>query len=279
MVDLHTTHLFPIEMRKCTPITLMPFGDVHYEAPLFCSASWDEWKREAKDAENPYFIGMGDYFDLTSFSETRALMNAQLHESTKATLEEMYMMHVKRFQKEIAWMRGRIIGFLEGNHAMHFGDGTTSTMRLCQHFGVRYLGIHSFVRLRINYHGSILPVDIRAHHGKGAAQTPGGSLNAVHKMRDGYLADIYLMGHDHERGTWGGGVIAVDQNMREKFRHQEYCRTGSFLRGYVNDKGSYIAAKCLNPKMLGGVAVKITPKRGGTGKGRVFEYKLQGYEV
>ena len=39
------------------------------------------------------------------------------------------------------------------------------------------------------------------------------------------------------------------------------CRTGSFLKGYIPDKVSYVVKSLLSPADLGTVKIEITPRR------------------
>jgi hypothetical protein len=245
------------------PIYIVPFGDVHKFAPLHSTHHWSSFLEWAKEQPRCYFIGMGDYMDLASASERNILRDRRLHESSVKTLEELYDEHLQGFYKDIEFMKGRCIGLMEGNHYAEYESGVTSTNKLCDLLGCKYLGASAFIRISLIYadvkHSS---VDIWAHHGRGAARLVGGSLNRVQQMGEQAEADIYLMGHDHRKsaGTTsrlrlagGGGGLRVVH------RKQLYIRTGSFLRGYVDGKPSYVADMNLNPADLGVVTISMTP--------------------
>jgi hypothetical protein len=223
-----------------------------------------EW---AKNKERTYFIGMGDYDDMMSASERNILKSAQFHETTIQTLEDIYETQLNELYNEISFMSGRIIGMLEGNHFSKFEDGTTTTQRLCNKLKCKYLGVSSFIRLYFDYKGlGVTYKDIWCHHGKGAARLIGGSLNSVQQMGEAAQADIYLMGHDHKKSVGMTSKLCLKQsqdNIALKNRKQLYIRTGSFLRGYVDNYASYIAAKGLNPTDLGVVKIEMTPRKSG----------------
>jgi hypothetical protein len=48
-----------------------------------------------------------------------------------------------------------------------------------------------------------------------------------------------------------------------RLSHQKVlvARTGSFLKGYVPDKASYVADGAMNPTDLGVVKIELTPRR------------------
>lgn len=280
MGGLFTEHLYRIKVKGMgDTISLFPFGDVHYGAPLFSESTWVESLREWKSAENPYFLGMGDYMDLFAASNRDALMRASLHESATAQVEDMQTRLVEAFADEIAFMKGRTIGLMEGNHHGTYLNGTTTTQKLCEKMGTKYLGCSTYIMLSIEFPRTdkSLPVVIWAHHGQGAAQTKGGSLNRVEKMMSSADADIYLMGHDHERGAIKDMRFYLKRQPNgtvvTKEKQRIYGRTGSYLLAYKDGKASYVADKALRPKVLGHIRIDITPRQD-RDKGMHFDMRV-----
>jgi hypothetical protein len=262
-------HRYPIRYQKQgEPIYLIPFGDIHRSSPLCHVEKWKEFLDWAKKKPRCYFLGMGDYDDLISGSERKILNSDDLHDSTGETLEQFYRSQTERMAKELEFMRGKLIGLIEGNHYVKFEDGTTSTQYLCKLLGCKYLGCTAFIRVVLvdgSKHKYSNAVDVWAYHGKGAARLVGGSLNTVQQMCEQAEADIYLMGHDHKKSVatitrlklnnGAGGTIRLSH------RKCVLGRTGSFLKGYVPGKRSYVVDKNLNPTDLGVVKIEITPNR------------------
>ena len=249
------------------PVYLMPFGDIHRSAPLCHVERWLEYCAWAKTKRNAYFLGMGDYDDLASTSERIVLGNEKLHESSRITLDDRHRSNAARLAKEIGFMKGLIIGVLGGNHYGNLMNGTTTDHLLAEKLQTTYLGVSSFIRLRIHTKGGEnFSVDIWAHHGKGASRLAGGSINRVQQMAEAAEADIYLMGHDHKKSAafisrlrlaevgQGGGV-------RLKQRKVVLARTGSFLKGYCEGHASYVADGAMSPTDLGVIKIELTPRR------------------
>jgi len=260
-----TTHRFEIPVTKINePIYFIPFGDIHRSSPLCSEEKWLEFLAWAKSKKRAFFLGMGDYDDLASTSEREILKNPKLHEGTINTLEGIYRKFTDRLAGELSFMKGRLVGLSEGNHYGEFQNGTTTTQRLCEKLGCKYLGVSSFIRLAFKYGNKKSKIDVWAHHGLGAARLIGGSLNKVQQMAEAADAEIYLMGHDHKKSIGmttklvlqdGGGGLSV--------RHRKIllARTGSFLKAYEDGAVSYIADKAGNPTDLGTVKIELTPKR------------------
>lgn len=169
---------YPVKFEKFgEPIYIIPFGDVHRHTKLCHLEKWREFLEWASKKERTYFLGMGDYDDLVSTSERKALNAADLHDSTVDTLDEIYMKFTDELADELSFMKGRLIGLLEGNHYAELQSGVTTTQYLCQKLGCAYLGVSSFIRLGLSNsgHNTRSSVDIWAHHGKGASRMVGGA--------------------------------------------------------------------------------------------------------
>ena len=275
---IFTVHRFDINFDNYNePIYLFPFGDVHRSSPGCHVERWLKFLKWAKDKDRAYFLGMGDYDDISSSSERAILGNKNLHNSTIRTLDDHYREHTERFYEEIEFMGGRLIGLLEGNHYSELQSGVTTTQLLADKLGCKYLGVSSFIRLSLHKKGrnSTQCIDIWAHHGKGAARLVGGSLNKVQNMIEAANADIYLMGHDHKKSvgyvptlelTDAGGKLSL------RSKKKLIARTGSFLKGYVDGEVSYVADMALNPTDLGVIKIELTPRR--TAQGKTESYKI-----
>ncbi len=266
---IFTTHRFPVEFDAYgDTIPLFPFGDIHRFAFLCDEAKWLEDLEEMSRHPKALFLGMGDYDDLASTSERRILGSPDLHDTSQKTIQHVYLERTMKFAKEIEFMRGRIIGLIEGNHYGIFPNGMTTTQKLAEMLGCRYLGVSSVIRLafinRSRRGRRNTALDVFAHHGLGASRLIGGSLNKVQQMVEGVEADIHLMGHDHQRGgAFRERLKLHDANGVLKLVRRKvfFGRTGSYLRGYVENEASYVADKGLPPTSLGGIRLDLTPRR------------------
>ncbi len=263
---LFTIHQFDIHVKRLgEPIYLFPFGDVHRSSPMCSDERWLAYCDWAAQKKNAYFLGMGDYDDLASTTERVILTDKKLHESTQEVLEELYVKHTKNLVKEITFMKGKLIGLIEGNHCAVFRSGITSTQRMADMLNCKYLGVSAFIRLVFQYSTMNTAIDIWAHHGKGAARLIGGSINRVQQMGEAAEADIYLMAHDHKKAVGMTTKLRLSKNNNGlphlNHRKQLYIRTGSFLRGYEDGRVSYVADGAMNPTDLGVVKIEMTPQR------------------
>lgn len=262
------THSVYIKIPWGKSLKLIPFGDVHRDVAL-CDV--DRWKAfidrcKADDDQYTRYILMGDPCDFASYSERHILLNRNLHDSTKNKLELSAQDDTDRFIKEISFMRGKMIGVVAGNHRWEYQDGTNSDQRIARLMKTKYLGDISYTRMTLQSCERRINVDIVAAHGKAGGKTAGTTINQVDDLRRIFpVADIYLCGHDHKRGVWPESTLIVNANHKSgeleiKQKRQLLCRTGSFLRGYVDGQESYVANRYLRPCELGTIKLEIKLK-------------------
>jgi hypothetical protein len=246
--------------RPTSEIKIVPFGDIHRDSH---ACDEDRWKNFLKDCKanhdaNTYYLGMGDYNDFASYSERKVLRN--LHESTSIKMDGWALRDVDRLASELEFMRGNLIGLIHGNHEWQFLDGDLATEKLCAKLGCKFLGYATYVRISApmkGKSGNRWSMDIFASHGKGGGQLLGSPYNNVEKMEKIFPnADIYLMGHDHHKGAISKTkLIAEGQHESEeltvKQRRQWFGRTGSFLRGWIDNEPSYVVGAMYPPTDLG----------------------------
>lgn len=260
---LFTEHTYTIKVQSQNePIYIVPFGDIHWGNKECAENLFRRFVEWGADNPNVYWLGMGDYMELTRAS-VRAKMKAAIGAESLEDFDDMIRVKVDEFTDIIKHMKGRLIGLIEGNHCYEYIDGTTSTQQMCRSLGCKYLGCTTFIHLTLDYHGNKQSLDIFANHGQGgSARLKGGSLNRVQYMSEGVIADIYLMGHDHQRAAVPDTRLKWSQAagcLREG--RVIYARTGSFKRGFIDNHRSYIADKCMKPTDLGGIRIVLNVGR------------------
>lgn len=262
-------HAMRVPCRRNDYVTLIPFGDVHHDSPSHAKEVWEQFRSFCRKAHNPVYIGIGDYLDSFSASERRIVHSRDLHDSTLIRMERETRKRVEQFAKEISFMRGRLIGLLGGNHFPVLSGDLSGDQYLAHLMDAPYLGTCSAIRLTLvdsKKSDSVVNLDVFAHHGRGGGATTGGRLNAVDKMRHTFLADIYLMGHDHSRGCMPcGDRLMLDHDSRAGLRvvsrQQWLGRTGSFLKSYDQGMSSYVVDRALPPASLGWISFQIRFRR------------------
>lgn len=240
------------------------FGDVHFGAHN-CDVDRFEWflKKSAK-SENPYYLGMGDFIDLMSISENKALKNANLHDTTVDRLDELVLSDNRKFVQMCKQMDGRLIGMIGGNHQYVLSNGKYSDEDLAERMKTTYLGYLSVINIKMKVSNTkYLNLSIFACHGKGGGKLLGTSINKVVDMANVINnADVYAMGHDHQRMAVPKSVLEIGSgNQRVPFtlqqKRQYFVRSGSFQKSYQKDTVGFAQGNLMKPADLGAVCLNI----------------------
>lgn len=275
MEFLYTTRQITIPTDLNTDHYLIPWGDLHRDTEACDVDRWAWFRQNAKRiiSENPstWFLGMGDYHDFGSFSEGKKIKNAALHKTTLDKFDMIAQKDNRDLCGEIDFMRDHMLGFLEGNHIWVMQDGKNSTQDLAERMGTESLGwlCHYTLNFQVRTDTNI-NVYIVACHGKAGGKTAGNSINQVDWLRNIFpAADIYIMGHDHERWARPIDVLipfTASKGVKLRQKRQMLCRSGAFLKGYVDGVASYTVAGLYRPSDLGSIVLKINfhrDQRGG----------------
>jgi hypothetical protein len=213
---------------------------------------------------------MGDYLDLASYKEQRAIKTANLHESTMSNLDELALRNVENFCEDISFMKGRTIGVLQGNHYWRFGNGETSDSIIADYLGAKWLGWFSVIKLIMSQEtkrNADFSFSRAVCHGRAGGKLLGTSINQVADMGNVIEGcDVYIMGHDHQRGAFPESKLVPCFNnntgmleIKEKLRY--YCRSGSFLKAYESGCSGYIVKRLKKPASLGSIEIHLESKR------------------
>ena len=259
METIYTVHKKEIKLKSWNDIVpIWFFGDVHRDA-VGCDKERWQWflKKSAQDKE-AYYLGMGDYHDLASSREQVHLNRNDLHETTMESLDELVEKNNRAFCKEIKQMNGRLLGLIDGNHNWRFPNGAAASEDLANRMGCEHLGWLTHFTLTFKSVGKSQSVHIVACHGRAGGKRIGTSINQVEDMKAIFpIADIYIMGHNHDRGAWPIDVLYPTHNGSIKQKRQFLCRSGSFLKAYEKGRSNYATGRLLRPADMGALKLNI----------------------
>lgn len=263
-----------IQLKKYTDtVTLWFFGDVHRDTVACDVDRWKWFLKTAKDTmdENTYFICMGDTHDFASTREKRYLSAfPEVHGTTQRTFDFIAEKNNREFAAEISFMRGRLLGIIEGNHSWVFQTGKTSTEDLAERLDSKDMGWlchYSLIFRTQNGHNSTATIHMVLCHGKAGGKTVGATINQLDDLRRIFpIADLYCFGHDHQRTAHPVNVLVPAKNNSEygyhiKQKRQLLCRSGAFMKGYQPDTNNYEIFRLLRPSDLGALKVTVNLRR------------------
>lgn len=256
------------------PLTIIPVGDVHYTSPMHSAdgfaAARKEWRN--LDPDTTWYLWMGDEHEATSSSERPVFEDGRLHESTLDKLDQYMADSCHDLYEKCKFMEGHVLGMIQGNHHWIFQSenkklgivtGMTSTEYMCKLFGTDWLGYLNYMRLGVDIQSCKTVLDMVSCHGKAGGRLVGSPINQVDHLRGIFPgADIYIMGHDHTRGAipvsclHAPHITVNSEKFVIKQKRQWLCRSGCFLKGYVEREQSYPVKSLYKPTEIGYVKLE-----------------------
>lgn len=252
---------------------LMPIGDVQYGAP---GCDSDRLKRDIEWGmrQNAYFLGMGEFLDVASPSNRKALKSAVLYDSIDDLIEEALQKQIDEFLKIVNGTEGRWLGTLEGHHYYEFRDGTTTDTRIAEALKTTFLGTCAFVRLIFKRQTNsvkqpAISCTIWCHHGAGGGAKASAPLNKLENLMPYFDADIYLIGHQHKKVGAPLDQLYMTRERPYDISHRTkiIACTGGYLQGYYKGsnqgrpypRGGYVERGMKPPVALGCILLYLRP--------------------
>jgi len=159
----------------------------------------------------------------------------------------------------------RCLGILDGDHFRMYADGTTSTQYICKRSGIPYLGERmAWVRwiFKIKGTNQSCMYTIYVSHGQGSASTIGGDINSLIRQVACFDGDLMIGGHTHKHVPVHLPILYPSQDGTHiKERLRTFVRVGSFMRGYLENKVSYVEQAGYTAQHRGWCTVHLTLSR------------------
>ena len=271
MINTYMTKMKDIPVNVSDKVILWFYGDIHRFTRSCDVERWKAFltqaKEDTKNNEHTYFIGMGDYDDFASTREKKDLV--RMHETTIDGFDDIDQKRCRVLAQELSFTRGRTLGLIEGNHHWVRSNGVTSTQDLCYRLDAPYLGwlchysliFQFYKKAGRNEFTNNIPFHLILCHGKAGGKTHGNTINQVGDLKLIFPAgDVYVMGHDHQRGAWPVSVLLPQfskMGVAIKQKRQLLCRSGSFKKAYEDNTAGYEIGRLLKPADLGAIKIEI----------------------
>jgi hypothetical protein len=234
-------------------VTLVPLGDVQVGAEYAYNRAREHVKEGIR--RGGLFLGMGDYVDVANPSSRDSLRGAKITETVREALEKTAESHIREFLRVVKGTKGLWLGVLTGHHYYEFADGSTSDTRIAKELGAPFLGTTALITLELR--GTTYR--ILATHGEGSSKSPAAALRRIEQAAVGFEADILLSGHHHKLATGKTDRLVERDGVLVSKATTAVC-TGSFMKGYVQGKETYIDKKLMTPMTLGGAILTVGEK-------------------
>ena len=219
-----------------------------------------EWIKKTK---NVYWYDNGDSIDSINFSDKRfdprdIEDEVDLHDLARSQAD-MYCSLMKPIAE-------RCICKLSGNHEETLGRKYHFDVNnyICGKLGVRNAGYNAYINLFFMRGVGSSTLKIFSSHGFGGGRSVGAKINNIVSIGNMFLADVYVMGHNHEKVVKDAEILDCTNSAKNPHllaRKRLYILAGSFLKTFEQGQTSYGEIKVYPPIPTGFTKIFIEPHR------------------
>lgn len=230
-------------------ISIVPLTDLHYGAKKHNYELLKQYISYIMKTPDCYAIGLGDYLE----NATRTSIGLGMYEED-VHFPQQYEM-IDDLLRPLA-RAGKLLGLHSGNHEMRttLAVGMDPVYLLAKSLDVPYLGYTAFHKWVV---GDVV-YKVVTLHGRSGAKSPTGRLNALRSLRDVAQADIYLMGHLHDKQFHKDVVYMINGESDTVEAIQRYYIIAG---GLLNWPGSYADMMAMPPVQPGLVKIDLYSRR------------------
>lgn len=248
---------------------IVPLGDVHLGNSACDEAAFERMVRYIKDTPNTLWLGMGDMLDSIGRRDKRH------REASVASWlwgkPRIYKAQKDRLIETLKPIGDKCLCYLIGNHEeaaeMHHEtdlyydiiEAIRPSDKVELAMGISGFLVLRFRRSNASRKGGTQTFTFYLHHGYGGGRKMGGKVMKLEEMQESYDADIYLMGHVHQKEANKGARIGVDRSGNIVERETHRALTGSFLRNTNGLDVTYSERDGYKPLALGVVEIEMRP--------------------
>ena len=272
-----------IYLRQLKEFRIWNLSDLHLLSKNCAESELDRDIAEIRDDPHAFWQGGGDYAEYISPRDKR-FRAENCDERILPHLGNLGRFTTEYVRDKLAPIKHKCLGLLFGNHE----DKYQQTMEqddlhswLCTELEVPNLGYCAMYDISFVFDKRADPPflshDVRhsrgktttlwtrrvfTHHGRGAAQTPGGKLNYLIRAFNAFNADIYFLGHVHDQvGRRQPSIGANSDCTKATSTDKLGVVSGSYLKTYEQDTIGYGEVAMYSPTVLGASIVTVDPHR------------------
>ena len=234
---------------------------------------------EIRDDPLSFWIGGGDYADYIGYKDKRFEPKTMAPWVKVCDMGEIGRVGTEKVRDLFEPIKHKCLGLVLGNHEdsyQRFTDHTDQHAWLCHELGVPNLEYSAlldviFVRQPRSKPrlqtvppargGSHQRFRLYIHHGAGGAVTPGGKLNTLIRFMKQFEADIYFIGHVHDKVARLEPMLGANEACDRLVAHERVgLISGSYLKTYAEHITTYGEKRAYPPTSLGATRVEIHPE-------------------
>ena len=256
-------HRVTLELpTKDSKLFIEPLGDIHIGSKSVNYEKLIERINAIKNDPCRYTVIMGDCIDnITAYAGgamDKRWMGYNSLDKTYAEPEEQ----ADRFVELMEPIKDKIIGIMVGNHEFKTWNRRRCEKDLVDPLKAKYLGYKCMIHITTKYKNiESGDLEIYGVHGSYAGQQIGGGINQLVLSSADVLADVYLMGHVHDKMVYTADAIYHDVKHNKKAKKTRlFGLTGTFMETTMEGEDTYTDRKTrVRNAKIGTITVQFDP--------------------
>jgi len=257
-------------LKRDSSWNLEPLSDIHFGHRNFDHQAYMKAvKRIANNANRSTFFN-GDIIDCIPHDDWRFDWTVVDPLHPEETTQEDYFYELSEdIFKENDKTKVKCHGALMGNHEWRYYSQARFKKNFCNYVGIKFLGAMAFIWLDFYHKNKFLKsFNILTTHGSYGGSQQGGEVNQVLRFPARYDADIYLLGHSHQKWTTKqmtmGVVAGKGKSLEIVERTQIFGNLGTFLKTHQWGVDNYPEKKAIYSRLskIGTITVEMVPETG-----------------
>lgn len=261
---------------------LWNLSDIHWLAKSCAEKEVHKDIQTIFDDPFSFWISTGDLADFIGYDDGKRFDPDCVSERVKVSdFANFGDFTIKELESLLEPIKRKCLGIGLGNHELKFQQvhqQRNLQKELCEKLGVMDLGYSGFFDIVFvrqpgfdspqtsgselrGASGQSSSFRVFYHHGAGFATTPGGKLNRLIRFMESNEADIYMIGHVHDKMARRQQPIGANASCN-KLVHKNRIGviSGSYLKTYQQGSIGYGEQKGYAPVSLGAAWVRINPE-------------------
>jgi predicted phosphodiesterase len=219
--------------------------------------------RYIKETPDTYWIDMGDKIEAITRLDKRWDSGSFASWIKLKDVDDLPKVQAERYIQLVKPIANKCLGLIEGNHESTLKRAYSQDIHdyICLKLRVKNLGFLCFYRLRFlrKKDSGSQHIDMVLAHGAGGGRYVGSKINKLNAMANDFEADIYAVGHHHDKISYKKKRLAFNNSGKIVEKTIILTAVPSFFKTYVENFSTYSERALYPPTSTGVIKITIQP--------------------
>lgn len=243
---------------------LIPIFDIHFGSKLHAKSLFNQVLDYIRYNDNVYWFCGGDIAEFIPINDSKKFDYSTIEESFQRNLDRILSYSIEYAVDILEPIKDKCLFFIAGNHdLMHINRfGFDPITSICKTLNIENYtnNVECFCKILFKT-TKTYSLDLYAHHGFSNSRRIGSTLNSIETLLEGFLADIFILGHSHSLAMTYKPVLYLNSTGTKLLRKNRLLlRVGGFRQSRKENICGYEEKRGYTPNSIGTFRIKIIQK-------------------